>query len=184
MPDAGGKIFGQPSGEPGAPEKPKSAIAQPLGPLPVWGWGVVAVAAVFLWRRIAGGGAAASKSQPQAANYPQGGVGGVFLLPGQGAAPAPSPGAPPTAAGIHVTPDVLRSLGHSLIEHNNTVNPQPVTPEGAAFLSNLAGNYGAQDFITQNVARKALGLPYVVGAGSWGAKGVMDPTTGHVSPLP
>lgn len=88
------------------PEPRKAAagglsITQNLGPLPVWGWGAVVIAAVFLWRRIGGtpkGQAAAAVAGATAPAYTPA-TGGVYLLPGAnagtpngtGTAPAPAP---------------------------------------------------------------------------------------------
>jgi hypothetical protein len=193
MPDAGSQYFGKPTTEEsGSPPAKGNVLTQKMGPLPVWGWGAVALGAVLIGRKLFAGSAAAQSKTQTAANYPQGGVGGVFLLPGQGggaagAAPAPTPGPPgPSGAGFNPTPDTLRAIGHSLILFNNTVNPQPLSPEGQAFLHSVASSpdpSATEDFITQNVARKALNLPYIVGAGSWGNAGVLDPATGQVTAL-
>lgn len=85
--------------------RPKSSapggLGDNLGPLPVWGWAVVAIAAVFLWRRISGPSSAAAPTATLGTNYPQGpSLGGVFLIPnGSGGSPAPSP-----APGVPGTP--------------------------------------------------------------------------------
>lgn len=75
------------------------SVSQNIGPLPVWGWGAVLVAAVFLWRRIGGGasaqqaGAATGMTAP--AYTPA--TGGVYLLPnGTGSTPQPAPSYLPT----------------------------------------------------------------------------------------
>lgn len=88
------------------PTKPRGtsaggiSVTRDVGPLPVWGWAAVAVAAVLLWRKIGGGakaqqaGAATGVTAP---GYVPGGGGGVYLLPGPstpngtGQAPAPAP---------------------------------------------------------------------------------------------
>lgn len=93
---------------PGEPHKTKTgsiSIAKNVGPLPVWGWGVVAIAAVLLYRKIGGKNLPAS----QAANVvgtpayvPASTGANLYLLPtggaaapgGTGSSPAPAPAAP------------------------------------------------------------------------------------------
>lgn len=84
------------------PDRGKPALAQQMGPLPLWGWAVVVVGGVFVWRLMMGGGKAAAAPPASTPAYPAaGGVGGVFMIPQQGPSlPAtPQTGATTAASG-------------------------------------------------------------------------------------
>jgi hypothetical protein len=108
------------------------SITKNVGPLPVWGWGAVIIAAVFLWRRIGGGAnpaaAAATVTGPQPPAYTPA-TGGVYLLPGTnpapggtGTTPAPEPvflPAYPSGGGGKAPPGQQCAPGRVLVQGPN-----------------------------------------------------------------
>lgn len=124
------------------------AITQDLGPLPVWGWAVVAVAGVFLWRRIFSPKAAAASSGNaiKSVDYPGGGP--VFVLPqnpfmANPAAQTPTPAAAQNVPGWLGSPDAVQADYQAKQQQ----------------ISQLASQLGGD----RNAAAKQLGLPYIMG---------------------
>jgi hypothetical protein len=82
------------------------SVTKDVGPLPVWGWFAVAVAAVYLWRKIGGkGGATTTAAQATGMTAPgySPANSGVYLLPGTSSAPA-APAAVPNSTGTTPAP--------------------------------------------------------------------------------
>ena len=82
------------------------SISKNVGPLPVWGWAIVAIGAVFLYRRISGGTANPAQQAASATGLSAPGYspmnGGVYLLPGT--SPAGTPATPAAPNGTGTTP--------------------------------------------------------------------------------
>jgi hypothetical protein len=96
----------EPAGE---PKKGGLALGKNVGPLPVWGWAVVAVAGVFLYRKIAGGGAAnsttaAAATSPTLPNIPANGAPPQVFLVNQGTGTSAVPTTPGSSVATPITP--------------------------------------------------------------------------------
>jgi hypothetical protein len=166
-------------------------LTRDAGPLPVWGWLVVGVAAVFLYRAMVApkpkaGDEADEGAQPIGPPYPTGGVGGVFLIP------SGSPGAP---AAVPTPPAASTSLATLVAQQGSQIARQIVTgfhtpmgaqtPDDARNLAALASASAASPdtatFLRQTAARRQLGLPYVA-TGPGGAY-IYNPATGGQVPV-
>lgn len=92
--------------QPGEPKRaargqdrgPADVLTGDLGPIPVWGWAVVAVAAVFIYRKFVGPKPSTAVTGTTMPAYPAATNAGVYFLPQSPgpAAPAPTPTPTPT----------------------------------------------------------------------------------------
>lgn len=188
-------LFGDQGDDDDAPKRGSGGVfAQKAGPLPVWGWAAVAVAAVFLWRRIAGGAgdkkADATSSAP--VPFPTGGVGGVFLIPqSAGAAPTvPStPGIATSTVPASVVAQADAAIQHQLLgggytqdQKNKRLAEMAASPAAGFFKRASSGSPAVAEMFRSTAARRAAGLPYLA-AGAGNTLVVKNPATGAVLPI-
>lgn len=168
------KFFDGGEHEDGEPNRGKPALAQNVGPLPLWGWAVVVVGGVFVWRMMSGQGkVAASPGAGGAAApaYPAGGVGGVFVIPSAtgSAVPTPQDGAT-TATGGGIPYAFVRALDNSLAGRRL----DPTTQQWGAW-ENLGGILNGDPVISGNWVL-ARAMDNSLAGRQW------DPTTGQLGP--
>lgn len=161
-------------GREGDPPEPRSAgniFTEDLGPLPVWGWLVVAVAAVFLYRKIVGGGSSSSSSS--SSPYPAA-QGSVVVIP-SAAGPAAPGGGIASSADVGTAYQYESKLVDQLATDIYQKGPGAIAPSIAG-----VSLYPFSDPMAnaRNIASQQLGLPYVNGAGA-----VVNPGTGQTLPL-
>lgn len=188
-----------------------SALGKMYGPLPLWGWLLVAGGAFYLYRKMTGSKSSSSSTSPltaaqeaalaQSGAYP-GAYGGVFVQPlqvsegstGSGPAPvdpttgAPAPsgtfpaGLPTTQAHEIASVAALQGqLGAAQQKAAGGFGPWAHSQPAAVqtFLHQIANSpqsASLQSFLSQNMARKSLGLPYFTSAG------LFNPNTGVTIP--
>jgi hypothetical protein len=163
---------------PAKPAGPKGVLTGNVGPLPVWGWGVVAIAGVFLYRRIAGGGQTAA----QAGTVPgAGGQSPVVVVPGGGGSFPQNPAQTTVVAGPTGVPTEVAVSALADSYRSGGGQKPPLNAAGRQFLQDLHANPNqaqASDWFAGNMARRDLGLPYVIpgkgGSNAW----LYNPQTG------
>lgn len=193
-------------GGPPAKGKGKGSSGEGLkkmaGPLPIWGWGVVVIGSVFLYRRIIGGKSAttAAPGSPSATpGYPTN-SGPVVVLPsgiygsGGGSGSAASNGST-TTVGQYGTPTTVPTdtAVQALVGLENAGGRlPPMTSQQSTDLANMAQQFNGlpsgqqpavQNFFQRNVANQKLGLPYVIPGSNGGPAQVYNPATGTSVPV-
>jgi hypothetical protein len=156
-------------------------LAKPAGPLPVYGWLAVGVAAIFLYRKLYGSSAGAASATPSDATST--GAGAVYIVPGSG--PGGGTSNPvsqvPTKAGATIPVATAIDL---VANYNKKVGSQPLNAAGKQFLNQLsklptAQEKAAEDFFQHNNAARELNQPYFKGTNSKGIPVLYNPVTGY-----
>ena len=166
-------------GPPATGSKPKNTLQKQAGPLPVYGWIIVGVAAIFLYRRINQSGSS-STDLGAVAPSPSQQMGGVFLLPGSGGGAATG-----TAASGGATVPAALAVDQLTKAYDHDLDPaaQSTNAQLASFYSNtfaktpVSQRPALAQFFASNAANKNLQLPYLTGTFSphgWAQQ--VDPT--------
>lgn len=159
-------------------------LAKPAGPLPIYGWIAVGVAAIFLYRKLYGSSSTANAAPSDATSTD---AGAVYIVPGSGpGVTSPPVSQVPTKAGATIP--VATAIDLIAKNHMDRITnpPKPLNAAGKTFLVNLAKLPKAQElqamnFFAHQQAAKELNQPYFKGVNSKGIPVLYDPVTGHQS---
>lgn len=154
----------------------KNALTSNLGPLPVWGWALVVIGAIVLYRKMTGASSSSSTtgtnpSVPVGTNF-----GELYLANSPAAPTAPS------------TPSTPAPSTPGTIESQWAADQQSIAQQAQAILSSGAGAgqpASQAQFFAANTAMKQMGLPYFSGVNdpTTGQAMVINPATGQSVPL-
>lgn len=120
------------------------ALGEDMGPLPVWGWIIVAVAGVFLYRRMVGKGGLQAATSPVATlpAYPAGADAGTIINDYRtGAGAGPSTGTTVPAGAIAPTQSTASGWGPTYPDKATGVVPDRPCPPGTFAETSFSQNW-------------------------------------------
>lgn len=169
-------------------------MKQDMGPLPLWGWIAVAVAAVFIYRRLSSSGSSSGTSagvSDSESLSPSQAMGGVFLLPSSGGGTGGASSSSNTSSTVDankaatlLAQQIWNQSAMHASDPGMTLEPLAGNGSGGGFVGNpkLLNQVKTGEFMADNAAKSQLGLPYFTGKfDSAGNAAVYDPSNGSTA---